>query len=129
MSRFTDAQTAVQPIGGKDWIVTDALVWEVGQLGSGIEFIVPVGAKTDLASIPRPLRLVLPPSGQPQVTAAVAHDHAYRVPQDRVRYMSRKREVDREFRLMMRALGTPLVRSWVIWAGVRVAFWAGTDWP
>lgn len=126
MSRWTDADTAIRPAGGKNWEVTDELVWEVGRLGSGNCVTVPVGFQTDLGSIPRPFWSIILPHGQPQLQACVAHDYLYRTPSGRVPNCQSKREVDREFRHMMVALETPTLRVWTMWAAVRVAFWAGT---
>ena len=128
MSRFTDATFAIQPIGGRDWRVTDEIVWEVGELGSGIEVVVASGFRTDLASVPRPLWWLLQPAGQPQVLAAIVHDWLYRKPLSRPPGARTKREVDREFRSMMVAVGTPWLRRWAMWAAVRCAVKAGRKW-
>lgn len=127
MSRWTDAQTSIQPVGGKEWKVTDELVWEVGVIGSGKFVTVQVGFRTDLGSIPRVFWPIISPHGQPQLQACVAHDFLYRKPRHRLLGCRTKREVDREFRHMMVALGTPTWRVWSMWAAVRLAFWAG-DW-
>ena len=128
MSRFTDATTSITPVGGKDWEVLDPIVWEIGEKGSGRELHIPIGFRCDLASIPRPFWWLLQPAGQPQVLAAICHDYLYRRPKRRPLGLRTKRSVDREFREMMKALGTPAPRRWVMWAAVRCAPWAGNDW-
>lgn len=125
MSRWTDAETSIGPVGGKDWEVKDELIWEVGTLGSRKCVTVPVGFRTDLGSIPRPFWPIISPHGQPQLQACVAHDYLYRKPHARIPGCRSKREVDREFRHMMIALGTPQLRVWTMWVAVRLAVTSG----
>lgn len=88
MSRFT-AHLGLQMIedaagrpmltadGRAQWSLIEPLTYDVGRDGSGEAITVPVGATTDLASIPRPAWSLLPPDG-PWTKAAVIHDFLYR---------------------------------------------------
>lgn len=60
------------------WTVREPLVWSASDVPSTHDLIVPVGFKTDLASIPRALRNLpaFDPDG-PSRRAAVAHDWLY----------------------------------------------------
>lgn len=130
MSRWTEAtRVSISPIGGNNWKVNEPLYWEVGELDADNEVLeIPIGFVTDLASIPRPFWPIASPHGQPQVQAAIAHDYLYREPDRRPADLQTKRSVDREFRAMMVALGTPWYRVWYFWAAVSVAVKAGEDW-
>jgi hypothetical protein len=61
---------------GVSWILREPLVYEVGGLGSGVKITVPAGFKTDFASVPRILWVLLPKQGY-HTNAAVVHDWLY----------------------------------------------------
>lgn len=79
---------------------------------------VPVGFKTDLASIPRVLWNVLPPVGRYDA-AAVVHDDLYQT--GRVyRQPVTRRLADAVLYEAMTACGVSPLTRWVIWSGVRL---------
>ena len=41
------------------WVLLENLVWEVGDEGTGIEFVVPAGYVTDGATVPKPLSYLI----------------------------------------------------------------------
>ena len=92
------------------------------------------GFRTDLASIPRALHWLLPPSG-PYEAAAIRHDqgcddlnHYWAAIRAAVagqpiglRLPARdSRTVDRAFRQDLRDLGMGVIRRWMMWLGVRL---------
>lgn len=93
------------------WAVASPLVWFDGVLG----FTVPVGALTDLASIPRILWNIpaLDPDGESR-SAAVAHDWLYRTHQ-----LSRS-DADDFLRKAIIARGGNAYTARMFWAGVRL---------
>lgn len=136
MSRFTSALNlrlledengkAVTKGGRCQWVVIEPLVYDVGDLGSGETIIVPVGATTDLASIPFGVRGLLPPDG-PWAKAAVVHDALYRtngtlkyegtVYRSRLKPYSRA-EADRILEEAMRVVGVPQWKRALIYRAV-----------
>lgn len=134
MSRFT-AHLGLQMVedgegrpilrGGRcQWIVRGALRYEVGCEGSGRYVLVPDGALTDLASIPRAFWTLLPPDG-PWLKAAVVHDHLYRQRGVTDQRAWTRREADEILREAMGVLGVPAWKRGVIFAAVRIGGAAG----
>lgn len=85
---------------------------------AGRQFIIPAGTVTDLATTPRLLWNLLPPTGIYEA-AAVAHD--YWCSEGIARGELTSREADAYFRDMMGEAGVGLIRRWIMWAGVRAA--------
>jgi hypothetical protein len=56
------------------WEIQEEFVYFVGSLDSDEEIIVPIGLRTDFASIPKALWSIFPPTGK-YVKAAVVHDY------------------------------------------------------
>lgn len=97
--------------GDKPWKLLDPVVLNdvMGCL------TVPVGFKTDLASIPRLLWAIIPPFG-PHIWAAVIHDYLYAstgLDIDRVR-------ADAIFLAIMKAYKVPAWKRGIMYAAVRV---------
>jgi len=115
--------------------------------GSRDTFLVPAGTKTDLASIPWPFSLWLPPGG-PWALAAILHDHLYRTkpwvtytvgsegvfrqPQLReARKMNdyllesrlSRKDADGIMKRHMRELGVSWLKRNIIYLGVRLGGW------
>ena len=84
-------------------------------------FVVPVGFKTDYASIPRLLWNVLSPVGRYDA-AAVLHDYLYRTGKLHGQPISRA-DADAIFNEAMTVLKVDMLQRWVIYAGVRVGGW------
>lgn len=112
----------------------------VGSLAHSDGDVVPSGRRTDLASIPRALQWLLPPSG-PYEAAAVRHDEgcnqlnaywaavkaAVAGQPTGLRLPGRdSRTVDRDFRHDLRDLGMGPIRRWMMWLGVRLGALAST---
>lgn len=145
MSRFTDAldlelieDAQGRPVltsdGRVQWRIKDPLIYDVGVEGSGETITVPIGATTDLASIPRLAWAVLPPDG-PWTKAAVVHDYLYRTKGTCVLGLVRTRtrplpytraEADKILDEAMAVVGVGPVRRSIIYAAVR--FGGGVGW-
>ncbi len=80
--------------------------------GRADRFTVPAGTVTDLASVPRWLTWLVPVAGR-WTKAAVLHDHLWDA--RAVSYA----DADGVFRRVLRELGVPLLRRWLMWAAVR----------
>ena len=84
----------------------------------GRTFTIPAGTRTDLATTPRLLWMLLPPTGIYEA-AAVAHDWWC---SDGIRNGElTSRQADDYFRDLMGDAGVGMVRRWCMWAAVRVA--------
>jgi len=145
VSRFTDhlglrliEDAAGRPVLTADsraqWSLIEPLTYDVGREGSGETITVPVGATTDLASIPRPAWSLLPPDG-PWTKAAVVHDFLYRTRGTGLfagrRWITRPQAYSREqsdgvFDEAMAVLGVPTDARVIIFEAVRLA--GGTGW-
>jgi hypothetical protein len=103
--------------------VTAPLVY----LGAVDTFTVPAETVTDLATVPRLVRWLLPQDG-PWAASAVLHDWLcaeLRRPLPPIEEVTGPvtvigpRDVDGLFRRTMREAGVPLLRRWLMWTGVR----------
>jgi hypothetical protein len=76
MSRFTD-ELLVSPLpDGRTWVIRRDFGYDIGEEGSGDTIDVPIGFKTDFASVPRILWSLIPRWGK-YGNAAVVHDFLY----------------------------------------------------
>jgi hypothetical protein len=101
--------------------VVDDTTWEllkdVVYKDRDVEYRVPVGYRTDFASVPRATSWLYPRTGA-YSAAAIVHDWLITdmLPTG---YITSS-HVDEVFREAMKELGVPFARRWVMWAGVRV---------
>lgn len=89
-------------------------------------FRLPAKFRTDLASIPRLLRWLIPQIGR-HIQAAIVHDLLYRWPS--VRQGLTRAQVDKMFLDAMEFLGVPLWKRQLMYAGVRAGGWASWKKP
>jgi hypothetical protein len=76
MSRFTE-ELLVSPLpDGRTWVIRRDFGYDVEEEGSGNTINVPIGFKTDFASVPRLLWSIIPRWGK-YGNAAVIHDFLY----------------------------------------------------
>ena len=97
-------------VGDVDWELVELLVYQ----GNTDRFEVPVGTKTDFASVPTIFQWLIPRSGR-YTRAAVLHDYLWRKAPDPTRA-----DADGIFRRTMAELRVPFLRRWVMWAAVRL---------
>lgn len=122
MSLFTDPGLKVNFVDGDGTaILLEPIRYEIGAKGSADWLTVPVGFKTDGASVPRPLWAIMPPWGSKVSKAAIVHDflidelRAGRAPAS----VPNRAAADREFALALRALGVASARVSILYAAVR----------
>lgn len=109
---FDSLALAVRRATDNTWEVLAPLVYR----GDRDTFVVPPGFRTDFASVPRVVVWLFPRSGR-YTPAAVLHDWLtdVAVPGGLVS----ARDADGVFRRVMRELGVPPLRRWLMWCGVR----------
>jgi hypothetical protein len=116
MSRFTE-ELLVSPLpDGRTWVIRRDFGYDVEEEGSGNTINVPIGFKTDFASVPRLLWSIIPRWGK-YGNAAVIHDFLY-WEQDRAR-----EESDRIFLEAMRVLTVSVFMRTLIYLAVRFLGW------
>lgn len=109
---FATRDVTVRSHSAKLWELTQPL----GYRGKDDNWIVPAGFMTDFASVPAVVTWLIPTFGQ-YTLAAILHDWFCSV-EVRTGGIS-ARDADGVFRRIMRELGVPPVRRWLIWTGVR----------
>ncbi|GAA4744025.1 hypothetical protein GCM10023328_27170 [Modestobacter marinus] len=109
---FDSLALTVRRVSDTSWEVLAPLVYR----GERDTFVVPPGFRTDFASVPRVVVWLFPRSGR-YTPAAVLHDWLtdVAVPGGVVS----ARDADGVFRRVMRELGVPPLRRWLMWTGVR----------
>jgi hypothetical protein len=116
MSNFTDILLVSPLADGKTWVIQRPFGYDVGAEGSSDTIDVPVGFRTDFATVPRLLWVVLPKWGK-YGNAAVIHDYLYWT-QARPR-----EETDLIFFEAMGVLGVRPVVKYAMYWGVRAFGW------
>lgn len=108
-----DTVVDVEEISDKNW----KLLKNIDYTGMKDHYEVPIGQKTDFASVPRVFVWFLPRYGR-YTKAAILHDYLWEV--EVPKGMSRL-DADGLFRRAMRELKVPFLRRWIMWAAVRWA--------
>ncbi|GAB3201552.1 hypothetical protein GCM10027261_36370 [Geodermatophilus arenarius] len=98
--------------GAGGWTLVEPLTYH----GKRDTFVVPAGFRTDLASVPRPVRWLVPESGR-YTLAAVLHD--WLCQEGIATGVVTARQADGVFRRAMREAGVPVLLRWLMWTGVR----------
>jgi hypothetical protein len=94
------------------WTLVGDLVYR----GKRDVFVVPDGTPTDFATVPRVVVWLIPRFGR-YTLPAILHD--WLVTEGLRRGLLTSRAADGIFRRSMRELEVPVVRRWLMWAGVR----------
>jgi len=109
---FEPGTLVVRRVDATTWALVDDLVYH----GRWQRFVVPAGFRTDFASVPRPVTWLVPRFGA-YTLAAILHDWLCT---DGIRSgVVTSRQADGIFRRVMRESGVPVLRRWMMWAGVR----------
>ena len=116
MSRFTSVLLVSPLADGRTWVIRSDFGYDVGAEGSGDVIDVPIGFRSDFASVPRLLWVFLPPWGK-YGNGAVIHDYLYWV---RTRP---RREADGIFFEAMGVLGVSPVQRYPMYWAVRLFGW------
>ena len=109
---FEPGDLVVRRVGASTWATVDPLVYR----GRSQRFVVPAGFRTDFASVPRVVTWLFPRFGA-YTLAAILHD--WLVTEGLRTRAVTSREADGIFRRVMRESGVPVLRRWLMWAGVR----------
>lgn len=110
------SQFTATKVGRRNWVVAQDLVYVASLPHCELHICVPVGFKTDLASIPRLFWLIIPPDGS-YTPAAAVHDRLYRKP------ITDRATADWIFLDAMKHCGTCWIVRWAIYAVVRAFGW------
>lgn len=110
MSSFTQPLT-VTKIGARLWRVEREFTYYIGEEGSSDFVTVPVGFKTDFASVPRIFWRILPPDGE-YTQASVLHDYMC--------INGIKSRADKVFYEAMGVLGVPSWKRSIMFFAVRM---------
>jgi hypothetical protein len=109
---FEPGSLTVRRVDADSWSLVDDLVYR----GRWERFVVPAGFRTDFASVPRVVTWLVPRFGA-YTLAAILHD--WLVTTGIRTGVVSAREADGLFRRVMRESGVPVLRRWLMWAGVR----------
>lgn len=121
MSSFTTKLIAEFEDDGIHYVIWQLFAYAIGALNSGIVVSVPVGYRTDLASVPWWIRWLLPPNGK-YGKAAVIHDFicSYRtVNMNGVAVYVTRKTGDLIFLEAMGVLNVPAWQKWSMFYAVR----------
>jgi hypothetical protein len=108
---FEPGSLTVRRVDADRWSLVDDLVYQ----GRWERFVVPAGFRTDFASVPRVVTWLIPRFGA-YTLAAILHDWLCSAG---IGTVVTAREADGIFRRVMRESGVPVLRRWMMWAGVR----------
>ena len=109
---FEPGSLTVRRVDADRWSLVDDLVYQ----GRWERFVVPAGFRTDFATVPRVVTWLIPRFGA-YTLAAILHD--WLCGQGIRSGVVSAREADGIFRRVMRESGVPVLRRWMMWAGVR----------
>lgn len=116
MSLFSNPLIVSPLKNGKDWVVRQEFVYEVGEAGSNEKVIVPVGFITDFTSVPRIFWWAVNKWGK-HGNAAVVHDYLYQS-----QTCSRKKS-DKIFLEAMLFSDVNIVLAYLMYWSVRLFGW------
>ncbi len=109
---FQPGSLTVSRVDANTWALVDGLLYQ----GRWERFVVPAGFRTDFATVPRVVSWLVPRFGA-YTLAAILHDWLCT---EGIRSGAvSPREADGIFRRVMRESGVPVLRRWLMWAGVR----------
>jgi len=109
---FEPGSLTVRRVDADRWSLVDDLVYQ----GRWERFVVPAGFRTDFATVPRVVTWLIPRFGV-YTLAAILHD--WLCTQGIRSGAVTSRQADGIFRRVMRESGVPVLRRWLMWAGVR----------
>lgn len=109
---FATPDLVLRSAGPGEWELVEPLVYH----GATERWVIPAGFVSDFASVPGIVTWLVPKTGR-HTLAAVLHDFLCT---EGIRQGLASRDADGLFRRAMREQGTPPVRRWLAWCGVRL---------
>lgn len=118
-SQFLSNNESLKIVNG-GWVLSSTVEYYSEVLGSTVS--VPIGFFTDLASVPRVMRWVVPVANAKNRRAAIVHDYlCYEDVQEK--YGITQRQADEIFREALEVCGVSMIGRWGMWTPVRVFQW------
>ena len=114
MGFLTDIRVARIAGSSRDWELIAPLIYE----GNTHTFTAPRGFRTDFASVPRILQILVPKNGVHDAPA-IMHDYLYRIQPIGVT----RSDADKLFLRMMREVGVNYIRRTAMFFAVRTCGW------
>lgn len=121
MAHFEGLPVPMTPISNFHWRIESPFIY-FSDIGNGFQVQIRAGFITDFASIPKIFWPLYPPWNYSYGYAAVVHDYLYSADEHRFSDGSHKttREIaDRIFLEAMQVLGTPRLRSEMLYTAVK----------
>lgn len=119
MSYFRSSNPTLM-IVSKGWQVVEPVIYYSESLGA--EIVVPSGFFTDLASVPKIARILVPVANAKNRPAAIVHDYlCYKEVQEK--YGIDQRMADRIFREALAVCNVNPIGQWGMWLPVRIYQW------
>ena len=119
MSYFVTESVIMEPVD-KGWRLLTRLQYYSETLGQ--EITVPSGYFTDLASVPRLFRWLVPVANAKNRRAAIVHDYLCTATAQRL-YGIDQRMADKIFREALAVCNVHPIGQWVMWTPVRAYQW------
>jgi hypothetical protein len=107
-----DSAVVVEQVTDRTWRLRETLEY----VGRDERFTIPAGYETDFASVPRIAVWLIPTYGV-YTRAAILHD--WLITDAQPAGLITSVDTDGMFRRVMRELGVPFARRWLMWCGVR----------
>ena len=115
MSYFVSEEVILK-IVRKGWVLESPVDYYSEVLGRMV--VVPIGFFTDLASVPRVMRWLVPVANAKNRRAAIVHDYlCYSEVQEK--YGITQRKADEVFREALKVCGVSTIGRWGMWTPVR----------
>jgi hypothetical protein len=131
MSRFTGLlATRELDVDLETWVLLEDLVWEIGDIGTNMLIVVPVGFAIDGATVPKPLSYVISRWGRYR-RAACLHDQLCRwmAEGEPSIFCPTRWWADQYFWEACEACGVSYLMRWILYAGVRLGAVLGIGTP
>ena len=107
-------------IVNRGWVLNSTVEYYSEVLGRTVS--VPIGFFTDLASVPRVMRWLVPVANAKNRRAAIVHDYLCD-PAVQEKYGITQRIADEVFREALEVCGVSVIGRWGMWAPVRTYQW------
>lgn len=119
MSYFVTKEAVLRIVNG-GWLTETPIQFHSEKLN--MTFTVPIGFFTDLASVPRAMRWLVPVANAKNRQAAIVHDYlCFKEVQEK--YGITQRQADMVFREALAVCNVNPIGQWFMWTPVRIYQW------